>query len=48
MQSDFQLPFVNALSSSDKNTLTTIFAALVKEINKLRSDVQRLQQESSR
>jgi hypothetical protein len=48
MQSDFQLPFVNALSSTDKDTLTTIFAALVKEINKLRSDVQRLQQGSKR
>jgi hypothetical protein len=44
MQPNFQLPIVNALSSTDKDTLTTIFTALVKEINSLRSEIQRLQQ----
>lgn len=48
MESSFQLPQTNALSSTDKLVLQTIFAALVKEINKLRMQVERLQQGNPR
>lgn len=48
MESSFQLPQTNALSSTDRVLLQTIFAALVKEINKLRTQVERLQQGNPR
>lgn len=48
MDSSFQLPQTNALSSADRLVLQTIFAALVKEINMLRAQVERLQQGNPR
>lgn len=44
MDSSFQLPQTNALSTADRIVLQTIFASLVKEINRLRTQVERLQQ----
>lgn len=42
---EFQLPIVNALVSSDKDTLRILFASLIKEINRLRDEVRVLQQQ---
>lgn len=42
---EFQLPIVNALASSDKDTLRTLFTSVIKEINRLRQEIQVLQQQ---
>jgi hypothetical protein len=44
---EFQLPIMNALASSDKDTLRTLFASVIKEINRLREEIRLLQQQGN-
>jgi len=48
MPAELLLPQVNALAGPDKDALTNIFAALLREVNRLNTEIDNLRREMKR